>query len=369
VVEWQQLTPAVDRSVSLRRHVTSRAMRVFGGWGYREIQIPILDYFDSLKEGLDQRQIARSFRFVDREGNLMVLQPDLTPAIAKVYAYQLQGTPLPLRLSYANKTVRVERSFAGEQLESNQLGVELIGARGLVADIEVLLVVVEVLEKLGLDDFQINVADHLTAQLLLNATGAPSRIRDEVRAAIVARDPDEVRLVLRGLGAREVYIDAMSVLAELREGLDQVERIRELLPTQVKISERLDYLKSIDRTISELGLDDHIRLDLGELGGGGYYSGLGFNVVSEGVGRELGRGGRYDELIGKFGSSTPAVGFSLSQETLVELLHSRIQASRGEPEAENTIYVDPTDPVKGLRAALERRRAGKQTEIVSRPES
>ncbi len=266
MVEHQHLTPALDRSVSLRRQVTSQAMQVFAGWGYREIQIPILDYFDSLKEGLDDRQVARSFRFVDRTGNLMVLQPDITPAIAKVYAYQLQGTPLPLRLSYANNVVHIERSLTGDQLESSQLGIELIGARGLVADVEVLLVAREVLEELGLENYQINVADHRTAKLLLSATGAPSRIRDEVRRAIIARDPDAVREILTGLGAREVYVEALAVLSELRDGAEQLATIRELLATHVKVLERLDYLRALERTIDELGYAENVRLDLGELG-------------------------------------------------------------------------------------------------------
>jgi ATP phosphoribosyltransferase regulatory subunit len=342
-------------------------MQVFAGWGYREIQVPILDYFDSLKQGLDARQIARSFRFVDRTGNLMVLQPDLTPAIAKVYAYQLQGTPLPLRLSYASQVIRTERSLTGEQLESNQLGIELIGARGLVADVEVLLIALELLEKLGLKNYQLNVADHRTAQLLLSATGAPARIRDEVGRAIVARDADAVREILNGLGAREVFVEALAMLAELRDGMVQLGVIRELMATHVNVLERLDYLKAVERTIADLGYAEHVRLDLGELGGASYYTGLGFNVVAEGVGRELGRGGRYDDLIGRFGTETPAVGFSFSLETIVEYLHGaqtdRVQRRPGD----NAIYVDPGDPIRGFNTALERRRKDKPTCVVRRP--
>ncbi len=343
-------------------------MHVFAGWGYREIQVPILDYFDSLKEGLDERQIARSFRFVDRTGNLMVLQPDLTPAIAKVYAYQLQGTPLPLRLSYANKVVRIERSLTGEQLESNQLGIEFIGARGLVADVEVLLIALEGLEQMGLEQYQLNVADHRTAKLLLSATGAPGRIRDEVRRAIIARDPDAVREILMGLGARQVYIEAVAVLAELRDGREQIAALRELMATHVKVLERLDYLKSLERTIDDLGYSEHVRLDLGELGGADYYTGVGFNVVAEGVGRELGRGGRYDELVGHFGAETPAVGFSFSLETIVEYLHSAHPNQSSFSSRGDAIYVDPGAPLKGLRTALERRRKDKPTRVVSRPQ-
>lgn len=367
MVELQSRTLALDRSMSLRREVAARAMQVFGGWGYREIEVPILDYFDSLKQGLDARQIARSLRFVDRTGNLMVLQPDLTPAIAKVYAYQLQGTPLPLRLSYAGLVVRTERSLTDEQLESNQIGIELLGARGLVADVEMLLIALEFLDKIGMQSYQLNVADHRTAHLLLAATGAPSRIRHEVGLAIVARDADAVREILNGLGAREVYVEALATLAELRNGMVQLEVIRDLMSTQVNILERLDYLKAVERTISDLGYGDHVRLDLGELGGASYYTGLAFNVVVEGVGREVGRGGRYDELIGHFGAATPAVGLSFSLDTIVEYLHGTQAGRFNRRPGESAIYVDPSDPINGFHIALARRRKDKPTCVVQRP--
>lgn len=364
--ELPSRSPGLDRSISLRREVASRAMQVFGGWGYREIQVPILDYFDSLKQGLDARQIARSLRFVDRTGNLMVLQPDLTPAVAKVYAYQLQGAALPLRLSYAGQVIRTERSLTDEQLESNQVGIELIGARGLVADVEILLVALELLERLGLQNYQVNVADHRTADLLLAATGAPARIRHEVGLAIMARDSDAVREILNGLGAREVYVEALATLAQLRDGMVQLDVIAELMSTHLNVLERLDYLRVVERTLADLGYAENIRLDLGELGGQRYYTGLGFNVVAEGVGRELGRGGRYDELIGHFGQPTPAVGFSFSLDTIVEHLHAQ-PGRHPERLSDQAIYVDPSDPIKGFHIALERRRKDKPTRVVRKP--
>jgi len=369
LVELQNRTLALDRSMSLRREVAARAMQVFAGWGYREIQVPILDYFDSLKQGLDARQIARSLRFVDRTGNLMVLQPDLTPAIAKVYAYQLQGTPLPLRLSYAGQVVRTERSLTDEQLESNQIGIEMLGARGLVADVEMLLVALEFLDRIGVQSHQLNVADHRTARLLLAATGAPARIRHEVGQAIVARDADAVREILNRLGAREVYVEALATLAELRHGMDQLEVIRNLMSTQVNILERLDYLKAVERTISDLGYADHVRLDLGELGGASYYTGLAFNVVIEGVGREVGRGGRYDELVGQFGAETPAVGLSFSLDTIVEHLHGTQPGRFDSQPDDSAIYVDPSDPINGFHIALARRRKDELARVVQRPQS
>ncbi len=368
MLDIQPATPALDRSVSLRRQVTAQAMQVFGGWGYREIQIPLLDHFDALKRGLDEDQIARSFRFVDRSGNVMMLRPDVTPAVAKTYAYQLRGLPLPLRVAYANKVVRVEESFGTSQVESYQLGAELIGRRGLVADVEVLLIVLEVLERLGLRRFHINLGDHRLARLLLNASGAPRRIREDVEEAILSRDPDEVRRILVNLGTRKRFVDAVVVLAELEGGLQQLDEIEAILGDDRALQERIEYLRDVERTVDQLGYGRRVRIDLGELDGPGYYTGIGFSVVSEGASRRIARGGRFDKLIGHYGSETPAVGFSFSLETLVELLHPKIsQRSRARRDHE-VVTVHTDDAATGFEEALKRRRNNLSARIVAKKE-
>lgn len=364
MIETTYIAPAMDRSVGLRRQVTFQAMRVFSGWGYREIQIPLIDYFDSIRGALGQEQIEQTFRFVDRQGNVMMLRTDVTPAIAKVVAYQLKSHPMPLRISYANKIVRIDRSLEGSNLESYSLGVELIGVPTLVGELEVMLMALEVLERLGLEDFQFNVTDHGVAAYLLSATGAPRRIRRKVREAIVARDADEVTRILRQLGIRQHFVEAISAFAGLEGGLFQLSQIEKALPDDRELVRRLDEMRKLFGVLSQLGYKNRIRLDMAELGGAPYYTGIAFNIVSEGVGRSLGRGGRYDELVGMFGSPTAAVGFSLSAEALVELLHPVTDRAESVDEIGGAVMVDAEEPLGGFEEALERRRYNKSARIV-----
>jgi ATP phosphoribosyltransferase regulatory subunit len=365
MIESTYIAPALDRSVGLRRQVTFQAMRVFSGWGYREIQVPLIDYFDVLKSGLDDTQIEQTFRFVDPRGNVMMLRTDVTPAIAKIVAYQLRSHSLPLRVSYANKVVRIDRSVEGSNPESYSLGVELIGVRGLVGELEVILVALEVLERLGLGDFQFNVTDHGIASYLLNATGAPRRIRSDVREAIVARDADEVARILRQLGIRRHFVEAISALASLEGGLQQLSQIEKALPDDRELVRRLDEMRRLFGVLSELGHRNKIRLDMAELGGAQYYTGIAFNIVSETVGRSLGRGGRYDELVGVYGSPAPAVGFSLSAEALVELLDPFTNRTERVEDVADEIVVRASSLAEGLEEALSRRRFNKSARIVS----
>lgn len=364
MIETTYIAPALDRSVGLRRQVTFQAMRVFSGWGYREVQIPLVDYFDSIRAALGQEQIEQTFRFVDRRGNVMMLRTDVTPAIAKLFAYQLKSQTLPLRVSYANKIVRIDRTLEGSNLESYSLGVELIGVPTLVGELEAILMALEVLERLGLRDFQVNVTDHGVASYLLSATGAPRRIRTQVREAIVARDADEVRRVLGQLGIRPHFVTAISALAGLEGGLLQLSQIEKALPDDRELVRRLDEMRKLLGVLSQLGYSKHIRLDMAELGGAHYYTGIAFNIVSETVGRSLGRGGRYDELIGMFGAPAPAVGFSLSAEALVELLDPMMEPAHRFDDVGESVSVDASEPSAGFEEALRRRRFNKSARIV-----
>lgn len=340
-------------------------MQVFSGWGYREIQIPLIEQFDSIKSGLDEDQVSRSFRFVDRDGNLMVLRPDITPAIAKTFAYQLRGMALPLRVSYSNKVVRIERGFASTQFESYQVGMELIGVEGLAADVEILLIVLELLDRLGVKRFQINLSDHKVATMLLSLTGAPTRLRNEVEGAVLARDSDEVRSILNRLGTRKPIVEAIAVMASLEGGVGKIAEIEALLPNELALVARLRYLHSIEQTMTALGFGTQVRVDLGEIDGPGYYTGVGFTVVAEGLGRRLARGGRYDELIGFFGQPTPAVGFSFSLESMVELLHPQSGSQSERRRVSDTVRIDGEDPVAGFRTVLERRSQDLPTRVIS----
>jgi ATP phosphoribosyltransferase regulatory subunit len=355
-------TPTIDRSLGLRRHIMTTAMRSFGGWGYREIQVPLLHFFEALRPGLDEDQIERSFRFVDRGGNLMMLRPDVTPVIAQVFAVQYGHTALPLRVSYTHKVVRLERSFGQRELESYQLGAERIGGDALVGDLEILLLALEALERMGLWDCRLVLGDHAIADRLLKATGAPSRIRGELRDAILARDAFEVRALLTRLGTRPQHVKALLALTRLDAGIEPLDRLVEATDDR-EVRARVRHLRELHAALASLGYGERVDVQLSELGGASYYTGMGFSIVSPNVAQEVGRGGRYDDLVGRYGAPTPAVGFSMSLELLVEALRPRANAFEQEREHIEKVHVDPREVVSGFKRALELRAEGKTAHI------
>ena len=363
--EYLYTTPPLDRSVGLRRHIMSTVMHSFGGWGYREIQLPMLHYFDALRPGLDDGLIERSFRFVDRGGNLMMLRPDVTPAVAQTFAY-MRSPSLPLRVSYTHKVVRLERSLRRNQLETYQLGAEHLGGEEFTSDLEVLLLALEVLDRLQIPDAQLRLADHQLAGMLLHASGAPARIREDIKQALVARDAHEVRELLNRLGTRDTHARAIMALVQLKGGTHQLDTIREVFAHDRKIMERLDYMRRLIHTLNELGVGAQVHIELSELGGASYYTGIGFSMVSGAASRELGRGGRYDELIGHYGKPTRACGFSLSLEMIIQALHPTTSPHVSERDLLEPVQVDPEQPLEGLRAALKRRSEDLPTRVTTR---
>lgn len=355
------------QSVSLRREIIGRALEIFRGWTYLDIEVPLLDRIDSRPEVLALHDTNQGFRVSDHEGNLLGLRADVTPAIARVYARQLRGLPLPLRVCYANRVVRASDGARLERSESYQLGLELIGDTGRNGELEMMLICLEVLEALGVPDYQINMSNIAIFRRLLQMTSLPSGHRRQVAQAVTNRDPHQVRALLDRFGTRDELAGSIEALTLLRGGADQIQTIRRLQPTDRLLNKALDHIEALVDTLGALGYGERLQIDLGEIQGPVYYTGLNFKVVSERVGRELGGGGRYDDLIGMFGEPTPSVGFALGLDALLEVLHpSEADAMPAlSAPAGSAVRVWADDPVDGLRQALQRRRRGLPAILVT----
>src|SRR5688500_3706132 len=135
----------------LRRAVENVVMAVFDGWGYEEIATPVVDYYALFEKGMGRVEAQRAFRFTDTDGRMLALRPDLTSAVPGAAATLFSERGRPLRFCYAASVFRQRpRSHAEWKRQTRQLGCELIGAGQGEADVEVLVIAAEVLERLGL---------------------------------------------------------------------------------------------------------------------------------------------------------------------------------------------------------------------------
>ncbi len=353
-----------DDEVRLRRSVERRAMETFDGWSYDEIILPMFDYHDLFARGMGEEKAERTYRFVDRDGALLALRPELTSLVARTVATRFVKRDRPVRLCYSGEVFRYDEPTERAAREFHQLGIEHIGEPHIIADIEVLLVAAEVLTALGLVDFRIalshvdffnGVADYLKLE---------AADRAELRELVDRRNSlalDEF------LNAHAAHIEqsrraGFSRLIQIAGKEDALARAREVLRNE-RSRAAVDHLAAIYSTLVALGLEENFDIDLGDAGGLEYYTGLTFKVYAPDWGVEIGSGGRYDNLIASFGNAEPAVGFSFALDALIGAISARGDKHQP-PSANNTRIVRfDGDAARAFSQAREMRRQNEQVRI------
>lgn len=340
----------------LRRQIEDTVMSVFNGWSYQEIITPSLDYFALFERGMGREHAERSFRFTDQDGRLLALRPDVTSLVARAAATLFNEQERPLRLCYAASVFRQQpQSHAEWRRESVQLGCEFIGPGGALAEVEMLAIAAEILERMNLGGHyritlnSVEVFNGVASHLGLDATA-----RERMRHLIDVRDAAELRCFLASFAVSQTDCAAFSRLTKLtgqREILDEARRII----TNERSLIALDALDSVWRMIESMGLTSSFEIDLGDVSGLNYYTGLTFKIYLSGAGSRIGGGGRYDELTASFGTSEPAVGFVLDLDALTDVLmrHNHSNIAAASQHAASRLSGD--DPAALFLAAREKR--------------
>jgi ATP phosphoribosyltransferase regulatory subunit len=355
-----------DDEVKLRRHIEHQAMQVFAGWSYNEIILPMFDYHDLFARGMGAEKAERTYRFVDRDGALLALRPELTSLVARTVATRFKDKARPVRLCYSGEVFRYDEPTERAAREFHQIGLEYIGEPSIVADIEILLVATELLSTLGLSDFRIALshADFFTgvAEFLRLDDAARSDLRQRIDRrnsqalqAFLAEHAPHVEAERRAEFCR------LTQLAGGAEALEQASRVMQNERSRAAIA----HLQQIYATLTGLGLRDNFDVDFGDTGGQAYYTGLIFKVYVPDWGVEVGSGGRYDNLIEHFGHAEPAVGFSFALDALAGALSKRQVAKSPSTESQAQTIKLESDLTKTFRAARAARQQQQQVKICA----
>lgn len=342
----------------LRRYVEDTAMSVFDGWSYEEITTPSVDHYALFECGMGHREAERAFRFTDTDGKMLALRPDVTSSVARAAATLLAARARPLRLCYTGQVFRQQSpSHAQWRRESEQLGCEQIGSGQGSADIEMLTIAAEVLKRLGLSDrFSITLNDVDMFNGVAERLALDPHAREQMRRLIDIRDMAELRLFLASY-AQEEEAGAFARLVK-RPGKSEVLVEARKLIKNLRSAEALGRLERLWSVIEAVELKDQFEIDLGDLSGLDYYTGLTFKIYIEGLGTRAGGGGRYDHLIANFGRAEPAVGFMLDLDAITDAL-SRSSNFAPAPEPERAAErLSGDDPGTLFVRALERRAKG-----------
>ena len=303
-----------------KRALEDVVFAVFKERGYQEVIPPTFEYLDVLSPGLNAELIEKSYKVVDRAtGRILVLRPDATAQIARMVAMGMLEGELPLRLYYSVNVFRYEPEHAGRDREFFQIGIELIGARGPAADVEPIIVAAECLRRLGIPSFTIAIGHGAFFNALLRRTGVSESLLVALREAAARKDIGQMERLLSGAGVRGSVAKALLSLPELFGGREVLEEAARLALRADDCHRPLGQLKEVWDRITAAGLGEHLLVDMGEVRRMEYYTGLVFDIYADGLGSEVGGGGRYDGLIGRFGREIPSTGFAFDVDRLLQL--------------------------------------------------
>jgi ATP phosphoribosyltransferase regulatory subunit len=357
-----QIPPGVQCFVGAearrRRRIEELVIAVFEGWDYEEIIPPLFDYADVFTgEALS----PKTYSFVGRDGSVLALRPDFTSLLAKIAAGRLRDRPAPIRLYYSGEVVRYEPPRAGRQSELFQMGLEHLGGDPRAADAEVAAIACECLDSLGVRGHVLALGHVGVFTGLLDGARLDPAVLEGLRERLEAKDDPGVRQVLAGAPlaaeASEAIV-SLTTLAGHAGVLDEAARIVAFCPPA---RAALEELRATAGALEEAGLGDRLALDLGEVRGLDYYTGLVFRVFAPGLGFEVGGGGRYDTLLARFGRPLPAVGFMLGLDRVALLLERQEVGPDASASAAETVAGPALGPA--LREARARRAAGRRVRL------
>ena len=294
-----------------RRALQRAAVTVLERAGYEELLPPTFEYEDTFLRAGGSGVAERLLRFPDRDGRILALRYDFTSSIARNAATTFAGARLPMRLSYSGRVYRQEPERGGRPRETLQVGAELLGEASLEADVEIVRLTIELIRAAGLGDFQVNLGH--VGVLAPGLAALEESVRVQVRRWIDRKDRGGLTRALAGRSGDAATLLHLPFVIGRRDALEAA-----LGATPEAAVGGLRHLLALDDALGP-GERSHVVYDLGEVRGLDYYTGVHFEVFVSGAGRAAGTGGRYDELMGRFGRPMPAVGVSIDLDAIAEV--------------------------------------------------
>ncbi len=311
------------------RKLSVNLLETFERFGYGEVWTPTMEYESVLVQG-DERAAGASYRMFDENGQVLALRSDMTIPIARLVASRYPDAEPPLRLCYLSHAYRAVRPQRGQQREFLQAGIELVGADAPGGTVEVLEVLCAGLDACGLPRTRVGLGDAGLFRGLLARMGIEPAAGAAAIEALARHDLVELEQRVAALGLPEARERTLVGIPQLRGGPEVIERAIELGGDDVRapISRLADVAEGLERR----GIADRVLFDLGLVRDLGYYTGAIFEVYDPALGHVIGGGGRYDDLLGRFGRPLPACGFALYVERVhVAQAEEERRAEEGRP--------------------------------------
>lgn len=322
--KYDRITPEGTKDLlfqecAAQRKVIETLRSTFEGKDYQEVITPGLEFYDVFSSNSMYFPQESMYKLIDNKGRLLAMRPDSTIPIARLTATKLKGHALPIRLYYAQRIYRQQRSLAGKSSEIMQMGIELVGLSSFESDIEILATGMEAMNSCCVDDFRIELGHIGIYKLLMDDLNATTEQKETIQSLIASKNYAGLSDILESFPESRTT-EILKELPKLFGGREALDKARELFDGyDEKLLEMLSYLERIFQGLVALHLDKAM-IDFGLVHQAEYYSSLIFRGYISSAGEPVLSGGRYDELFKDFGESLPAIGFGINVDQLASRL-------------------------------------------------
>lgn len=334
-------------------------------YGYHPIQTPTFEFFDIFGREIGTTPSRDLYKFFDREGNTLVLRPDITPSIARCAAKYFGEEDMPIRLCYMGNTFINNSSYQGRLKESTQLGAELLGDSSVDADAEMLSMVVSCLKTAGLKEFQISVGHADFFRGLMDAAGLLEEQEDELRELISNKNFFGVEEFVETLNLNSDLRKLFGMLGNLYTGTDELLEAKAYAKEYPRIEKAIDDLEELHRILEVYDISRYVSFELGIISNYQYYTGIIFAGYTFGSGEAIVKGGRYDKLLTYFGKDSASIGFAIVIDQLMAALSRQKIEIPFEKQTLLIVY-ESQGRTEAIRHAKELRENGRAVELILR---
>lgn len=334
------------------RCAEKRLSAVFKSKGYEKVMTPTIEFFDVFNRDSSGYNPEDLYSLTDSYGRLLVLRPDSTLPIARLVSTRFQNARLPLRLYYNQNVFLRQKNLTGRSDEAVQSGIELMGAYGLRADLEVITTAVEAIESCTSADFKLEIGHAGFFKELCKKLNVSDEIVSEIYDCVESRNFVSLNNILDKIGKSDVT-DCIRNLPRFFGGLEIIEKAKEI-DLGNEGTKSLDYLKELYELLCKSGLESKIVIDLSLVNRTNYYTGIIFKGYLQGSGVSVVSGGRYDSLGAEFGREMPSTGFGIETGALASVMLDRNELDEEQlPEiivyGENEYITEALEYSKNLR--------------------
>ncbi len=347
-----------------KNHIQNILHQVLYSYGYEDIQTPTFEFFDVFSREVGTVPSKELYKFFDREGNTLVLRPDITPSIARAVAKYFTEEDMPVRLCYVANTFINHTDFQGRLKENTQLGAELIGDGSVEADAEMIALVVESLLKAGLTEFQVSIGHVDFFKSLLRESRLDEEMEAELRELISNKNIYGVRELLEPLPISPGLREAFAAIPDLFGSVEILKKAEACAVTE-DAKRALERLNKIYELLGCYGYENYVTFDLGVVSKYKYYTGIIFQAYTYGTGEAVAKGGRYDTLMDHFGKPAPATGFAFVVDRLMSAL-ARQKVDMDVSVHKVLIVYQTSQAREAVARAVELRSQGKTVELMPR---